>query len=128
MKSGEDEINVAELTAIFKALGDKTRLRIFEFLRTCQGAVSVDENGDVRRTDGPTVGEVCCHLTGDDKISSVISFHLKELRQAGLIEMDRRGRNIVCAIKPDVLARMTEYLSAVPTGEACECPAEANAV
>ncbi|MBC8136781.1 MAG: helix-turn-helix transcriptional regulator [Fibrella sp.] len=128
MKSGEDEIQVAELTAIFKALGDKTRLRIFEFLRACHGSVSVDENGDVRRTDGPTVGEVCCHLTGDDKISSVVSFHLKELRQAGLIEMDRRGRHIVCAINPRVLERMTEYLTTAPTGEACGCPPEMTAV
>ena len=70
---------------VFKALGDPTRLRIFDFLRSCCCPVAVEEGGDVRPVDGPTVGEVCCRVTGAERINSTISHHLKELRLAGLI-------------------------------------------
>ena len=47
-----------DAAAMFKALGDPTRLHIFEFLRACCCPVAVDESGDVRPVVGPTVGEV----------------------------------------------------------------------
>ena len=50
----------AGIAAMCKALGDPTRLRILEFLRSCCCPVAVDETGEVRRTQGPTAGEVCC--------------------------------------------------------------------
>src|SRR5579862_997396 len=51
-----------DVAAMFKALGDPTRLHIFEFLRSCRGPVAVEETGAVRPIVGPTVGEVCCHV------------------------------------------------------------------
>lgn len=95
---------------MFKALGDPTRLRIFEFLRSCCCAIAVNDEGDVSPADGPTVGEVCCHLTGGDKITSTVSFHLKELRNAGLINMERRGRHMVCSANPEALEALSKYL------------------
>jgi DNA-binding transcriptional ArsR family regulator len=71
---------------MLKALGEPTRLRIFQFLRSCCCAVEVADSGDVRPVSpgdgtGPaTVGAVCCHLTGDEKVNPNVSFHLKELR------------------------------------------------
>lgn len=112
--SGEDEKSIAEMTAIFKALGDKTRLRIIQFLRAAQNASSGEANGAATHKLGPTVGAVCSYLTGDDKISSVISFHLKELRQAGLIEMERHGRNINCTINMEAFERVADYVGASP--------------
>ncbi len=109
------------MTRAFKALGDKTRLRIFSFLRACHGAVTID-GGEARLVDGPTVGDICCHLTGEDKISSVVSFHLKELRNAGLIVMERRGRKMVCFPNPEVMDRISAYLTDAQSGADCPCP------
>ncbi len=99
---------------VFKALGDPTRLRIFEFLRSCCCPVAVDEIGDVRPVLGPTAGEVCCHVTGADRINSTISFHLKELRLAGLITTDRHGKNIICGVNHDAVAMLAAYFNEQP--------------
>jgi len=99
-----------KLTAMLKALGDPTRRRIYDFLRSCDCPVAVDDSGLVRPAVGPTVGDVCCRITGTSgQVPSTISHHLKELRTAGLIEMDRRGKHIVCAIVRDSLAMLAAY-------------------
>jgi SAM-dependent methyltransferase/DNA-binding transcriptional ArsR family regulator len=105
-----------DLPTMFRALGDPTRLRIFQFLRSCAHPVAVSETGDVRRVEGPTAGEVCCRITGIERVTSTISFHLKELRLAGLITMERRGRNMVCTVNADTIQRLQEFL-----GNGC-CP------
>lgn len=61
--------------------------------------------------EGPTVGEVCCCVTGTVKVSSTMSFHLKELRNAGLITMERRGKNMVCGVDREVLASLAAYFN-----------------
>ena len=114
-----------DLAAMFKALGDSTRLHIFEFLRAQCCPVAVEDNGDVRPVVGPTVGEVCCHVTGAERINSTISHHLKELRLAGLITVERRGKNMICGVNRDALAALASYLggetnSAKDSGHCCE--------
>ncbi len=96
---------------MFKALGDPTRLRIFNFLRLSCCPVAIGEVGEVRPVDGPTVGEVCCEVTGAGKITSTISFHLKELRNAGLITMEKRGKNMICGVDRVALAKLADYLA-----------------
>lgn len=88
---------------MLRALGDPTRARIFEFLCSRCCAVALDEGGDVRPVTGATVGEVCCHITGAEQFSSTISFHLKELRLAGLIHADKNGKYMVCSVRPEAL-------------------------
>lgn len=106
----------------FKALGDSTRLRIFEFLRNCSPEMAVEESGDIRAVTGPTVGDICCHLNGGEKVTSTISFHLKELRQAGLISVERRGKHMICSINQNALSFLSEYFSQKNTNETdCEC-------
>ena len=76
----------------------------------------------MRPVSGPTVGEVCCQVLGTDKIPSSLSFHLKELRQAGLITMERRGKNMICGINREAVARLAAYLGrsiSLPTGHCC---------
>lgn len=102
--------------AMFKALGEPTRLRIFDFLRSCCCPVALDDSGDVRPVTGPTVGEVCCRVTGADRITSTISEHLKELRESGLITIERRGRNMVCGVNRDAVRALTAYLADPPVG------------
>lgn len=98
-----------ETAVMFKALGDPTRLRIFQFLRCCQAPVALDDEGQARPADGPTVGEVCCTVFGLDGANSTISFHLKELRNAGLIQMERRGKHMVLSARRDALARLAAF-------------------
>jgi ArsR family transcriptional regulator, arsenate/arsenite/antimonite-responsive transcriptional repressor len=119
-------MDAVRISGMFKALGDPTRLRIFQFLGTCCAPVAVGSEGEVRRADGPTVGEVCCHVTGDLKVTSTISFHLKELRNAGLIRMERRGKNMLCAIDREALSSLTTALTAVADRSGC-CPSPGEA-
>lgn len=104
------------LAGLFKALGDPTRLHIFELLRGCSGGgrgVEVDESGQVRPAGALSVGEVCCHMGGS---MSTISHHLKELRLAGLIRMEKRGRWIYCSVNSETLALIRGFAE-----EAQEC-------
>ncbi len=108
---------------MFKALGDPTRLRIFDFLRAQRCLVAVGEAGDVRPVsarsiEGPTVGEVCCHvMPGAQQINSTISHHLKELRLAGLITVERRGKNMICGVNRRAVAALAAYLDKTGLGE-----------
>ena len=113
-----DEQKIAEM---FKALGDTTRLRIFNFLRSCCCPVAIGASGDVRPVDGPTVGEVCCHVTGADKINSTISHHIKELRLAGLINVERRGKNMVCDVNREAVAALVGFLHDRGTAHTLDC-------
>lgn len=42
---------------------------------------------------------------------STVSHHLKELRRAGLIKTQRRGRNIECWTDPDVLSELAKFFA-----------------
>lgn len=111
----------ADVVAMFRALGDPTRLHIFEFLRSCCCPVAVGEQGEVRPVTGATAGEVCCHITGADRINSTISHHIKELRLAGLISVRRRGKSMICGIDREAVAALAEYLASGEEAEANSC-------
>ncbi|MCW3060156.1 MAG: ArsR family transcriptional regulator [Capsulimonas sp.] len=115
------QMNQLDITAMFKALGDPTRLRIFEFLRACGAPVAVEESGDVRPLVGPTVGDICCHVTGNERVTSSISFHLKELRLAGLITMERRGKNMICSVNPEAIVLLAQYFGTTPSVGNSDC-------
>jgi ArsR family transcriptional regulator len=120
-----------KLAALFKALGDPTRLRIFEFLRGCC-PVAVEPSGGVRsvcftRPDStkeaqpPSVGEICCHITGEERITSTLSHHLKELRLAGLLTVQRIGKHMIYAVNPEAVSLLARYFGASPgAGESPE--------
>jgi ArsR family transcriptional regulator, arsenate/arsenite/antimonite-responsive transcriptional repressor len=75
----------------FRALGDETRLRILEML--VGGDCSVSE-----LTIGVDVGQ------------SLMSHHLRILREAGLVADERRGRWVHYAIVETALAAVKLYL------------------
>jgi ArsR family transcriptional regulator len=92
----------------FKALGDPTRLRI---LRLLAGDSPVAPPTDGEETAASvavewTVGDVNLGLFGKSKATSTLSHHLKELRNAGLITMKRRGKNLLCRVQPDAVAAL----------------------
>ncbi|MGO8672487.1 MAG: ArsR/SmtB family transcription factor [Capsulimonadaceae bacterium] len=109
------------IAAMFKALGDPTRLRIFELLRDCASAVAIEETGEVRRLQGQTVGEICCYITGEDRIASTISFHLKELRLAGLVDVERRGKYIIYSVNPEAVEHLAVYFGSCRPEVPCCC-------
>lgn len=104
-------MTLEQRAAAFKALGDPTRLRIFDHLCGCAQEVAVEESGTARDVIGLTVGAICCHLNGEETGRSNVSFHLKELRTVGLITMERRGKHIICAHVPDALGALAQYFN-----------------
>jgi len=108
-------MNGETLVAGFKALGDPTRLHIVGFLsRCCCERVVVRDDGGV---EGPTAGEVCCHITGAEKITSTVSHHLHELEEAGLVKLERKGKTTVCTLVPEALESLAGHLSTLAKAE-----------
>ncbi|WP_018350427.1 ArsR/SmtB family transcription factor [Longispora albida] len=85
----------ADLAPAFKALGDPVRLRLLSMI------ASADD------------GEICvCDLTPAFDLSGpTISHHLKSLREAGLIEGDRRGTWVWYRAVPEKLAALSALLN-----------------
>jgi ArsR family transcriptional regulator len=79
---------------MFKALGDPVRLRLLSMIASAGG------------------GEVCvCDLTGAFHLTGpTISHHLKVLREAGLVDSDRRGTWVYYRMVPAALALLAGLL------------------
>lgn len=90
----------------FKALGDPTRLRVILLLwrHEIENARGKESGGEI------TVGDIAELLTGDRNISSTLSHHLKELRQAGLITLERSGKHKFCHLNHATLKSLAELL------------------
>ncbi|MFI6357534.1 ArsR/SmtB family transcription factor [Streptomyces sp. NPDC050743] len=97
-----DEDQAAELAKVFKALGDPVRLRLLSLIASRAG------------------GEVCvCDLTPAFDLSQpTISHHLKLLRQAGLIDCERRGTWVYYRVLPGALDRLSAFLTTTRKTEA----------
>jgi ArsR family transcriptional regulator, arsenate/arsenite/antimonite-responsive transcriptional repressor len=83
------------LAQVFKALGDPVRLRLVSLIGAHQG------------------GEVCvCELNTAFSLSQpTISHHLKVLREAGIIDSERRGTWVYYRLVPAALERMAALLA-----------------
>ncbi|MFI9260768.1 ArsR/SmtB family transcription factor [Streptomyces sioyaensis] len=103
-----DEGQAEELAKVFKALGDPVRLRLLSMIASRAG------------------GEVCvCDLTPAFDLSQpTISHHLKLLRQAGLIDCERRGTWVYYWLLPEMTDRLAGILTR-PAAEPLPAPAEA---
>ncbi|MEU7060184.1 metalloregulator ArsR/SmtB family transcription factor [Streptomyces sp. NPDC046197] len=94
-----DEERAMELAKVFKALGDPVRLRLLSMIASREG------------------GEVCvCEMTPAFDLSQpTISHHLKLLRQAGLIDCERRGTWVYYWVLPGVLYKLAAFLATPQT-------------
>lgn len=80
--------------AMFKALGDPVRLRLFSNIASSEG------------------GEACvCDIQDVGVSQPTVSHHLKKLREAGLLESERRGTWVYYRVAADVLATMARLLA-----------------
>lgn len=99
------------LAMMFKALGNPHRLAIFHRLTTCCRPGTRCDLASVRFTVGQ-LGE------GLGIAPSTLSHHLKELHRAGLIEMQRQGKEVKCWIDPVVLERLAGFFTQTDKVEA----------
>jgi ArsR family transcriptional regulator len=91
-----DEGSAAELSRVFKALSDPVRLRLLSLIASYAG------------------GEACvCDLTGTFDVSQpTISHHLRVLREAGLVDCERRGTWVYYWALPAALGQLSSLLQA----------------
>ena len=87
--------NLERAASLFHALADPIRLRIVEKLRD---------------------GERCvCELTDVlDVGQSRLSFHLKTLKDAGLLIDRRQGRWIYYALNPETIGGLQDFVGSIP--------------
>ena len=101
--------NVEKFAEMFKALSNPNRLRLFMRLVTCCKPGTVTSISGNKTSEGcACVGELGKDL---NIVASTISHHMKELRQAGLVRMERRGQRIECWIDPETLANLQGFFS-----------------
>ena len=95
--SNRRNASVPRLAGYFKALSHPHRLKIFlRLFALCEPGVGCCAESTV----SACVGDLGRPL----KISpSTVSHHLKELRQSGLLKMERRGKTVDCWVDPQVL-------------------------
>ena len=87
-----------ELAARFKALADPTRLAIVNCLAQAD--------------------EVCvCDLTRVGVSQPTVSHHLRVLREAGLVEVSRRGTWAYYRIRPEAIGELAAALGGDPSPE-----------
>jgi ArsR family transcriptional regulator len=82
------------MAAVAKALGDPVRLQLVDVLRKHAGAVCVCELVPLFDLAQPTV-----------------SHHLKVLRDAGIVDSERRGLWAYYYVVPDALKELATWLS-----------------
>ena len=84
----------ARLAALAKALGDPVRVQLVDVLRKAAGKVCVCELVPLFELSQPTV-----------------SHHLKVLREAGIVDSERRGLWAYYYVLPESLEELTAWLS-----------------
>ena len=102
-------VDLDEVAARFQALANPARLKLFLQLAACcqaPGGGCCDPD-DARRC----VGDLGAGL---DLAPSTVSHHLKELRRAGLIRCERRGRFIDCWVDPETLRDLRQWFEVPP--------------
>ena len=87
-----DSEQATSVAPMFKALGDPVRLRLMSLIASAP--------------------EVCvCDLTDGFALSGpTISHHLKVLREAGLVESDRRATWVWYRVRPEALQQLSALL------------------
>jgi ArsR family transcriptional regulator len=97
-RSPISETDAERVAVMFKALGDPVRLRLFSNIASAEG------------------GEACvCDIQDVGVSQPTVSHHLRKLREAGLLQSERRGSWVYYRVDPDVLAVMAELLAPIGT-------------
>ena len=95
--------NIDRFSAVFSALSNPHRLQIYTLLSGCCPPGSACNVNSIRSC---CVGDLGSEL---DIAASTLSHHLKELSHAGLINMQREGKQVICSINNDMLDAIRQY-------------------
>ncbi len=98
--------NIARDAVRFKALSNPHRLALFQRMTHCCAPGTIC---DIEQASQLSVGQLG---EGLDIAPSTLSHHLKELNRAGLVQMERRGKQVVCWVEAATL----QDLAALFTG------------
>jgi DNA-binding transcriptional ArsR family regulator len=93
-----------DVARVFRALGDPTRLAIFEAVRSATENCTSCSSSEIQNS----VSEIAAQF---DLALSTVSHHLRELRLAGLIRCERQGQQIRCVVSPEVLDAAGRFLN-----------------
>lgn len=100
-----------EILPILQALSDPKRLAILQCIRGCGGAACYDTcTGlcDAGCEGGVAVCEVRCQVLCPP---STLTYHLNALRDVGLIETRKRGRQVYAALRPEALMKLVAFFA-----------------
>lgn len=95
--------DIDRFSAVFSALSNPHRLQIYNILSGC---CSHDTTCSMDSVSSCCVGDLGNEL---DIAASTLSHHLKELSHAGLINMQRDGKQVLCSLNTDMLAAIRQY-------------------
>ncbi len=92
---------MVNISKCFKALANKNRLEIFEYLRKQE--IHCNQAGD-----GCNVGDIAQQF---DLALSTVSHHIKELYEADLIQCTQRGQFVCCTLNHQTVAELQAYFA-----------------
>ena len=99
---------MADVLTSLQALADPTRFAVFNCIRGCGGASAYDcETGECDATEPGAVAlcDVKCQVPCTP---STLTHHLNVLRDAGLIDNQRKGRKAFVRIRPEAMKAIAE--------------------
>ena len=104
MSNSKTVLDLKKAALLFKVLGHPHRLAIF--LRLCERC------GTKASSDDDAVAAYVGELSKGLKIApSTVSHHLKELRQAGVISMERDGQHVQCCPNMVVVEQINAFMT-----------------
>jgi ArsR family transcriptional regulator len=97
-------VDVKRLARVFRALGNENRLQLF---------VNLLEESRLDLAKGRVHDCFLAKLLGGLEVGApTVSHHVKELADAGLIDTQREGKQLICSVDPEVMRELRALFAA----------------